>query len=102
LLIGVARESQPGETRVAATPTTVKQLITLGYDVVVESDAGGAASFTDEAYADAGARIGSADDAWTADIVFRVNAPSTAEIGRLRDGGTVIGLLSPALNPELV
>ena len=102
MLIGVARESQPGETRVAATPTTVKQLITLGYDVVVEADAGAAASFTDEAYADAGARIGSADDAWGADIVFRVNAPSTAEIGRLRDGSTLVGLLSPALNPELV
>jgi len=102
LLIGVARESQPGETRVAATPTTVKQLVGLGYDVLVESGAGTAASFTDDAYAESGARIGSADEAWQADVVFRVNAPSTAEIGRLRDGSTVVGLLSPALNPDLV
>jgi NAD(P) transhydrogenase subunit alpha len=102
LLIGVARETQPGETRVAATPATVKQLLALGYDVVVESGAGAAASFTDEAYAGAGARVGSADEAWGADVVFRVNAPTSDEIGRLRDGATLVGLLSPALRPELV
>ena len=102
LLIGVVRESAPGETRVAATPTTVGQLIGLGYEVVVESGAGLAASLADDAYAAAGARIGSADDAWGADIVFKVNAPSSDEVGRVREGGTLIALISPALNPELV
>lgn len=100
--IGVPRETHPRETRVAATPKTVEQLVGLGYDVVVESGAGASSSFPDEAYAEAGARIGTADEAWQADVVLRVNAPSTDEVGRLRDGSTLISLLSPALNPELV
>jgi NAD(P) transhydrogenase subunit alpha len=87
---------------VAATPTTVTKLIGLGYDIVVETDAGAASSFPDEAYAEAGAQIGTADDAWQADVVLRVNAPAVAEIPRLRDGATLVSLLSPALNPELV
>ncbi len=102
LHIGVPRESRPRETRVAATPTTVNQLVGLGYDVVVESGAGAGSSFPDEAYAGAGARIGTADEAWQADVVLRVNAPSVEEIGRLRDGATLIGLISPALDPDLV
>ena len=53
--IGIIRESKPGETRVAATPKTVEQLCGLGYEVVVETGAGAEASFTDEAYAAAGA-----------------------------------------------
>jgi NAD(P) transhydrogenase subunit alpha len=100
--IGVIRESKPGETRVAATPKTVEQLQALGYDVTVESGAGEAASFPDEAYAAAGATIGSADDVWCCDIIFEVNAPSTDEIGKIAEGSTVVGLLSPGLNPELV
>ena len=85
--IGVARETQRGETRVAATPKTVEQLRGLGYDVVVESGAGHAASFADDAYADAGAtHRHRADEVWRADIVFKVNAPSPTEIGQLADG----------------
>ncbi len=100
--IGVPRETRVRETRVAATPATVGKLIALGYDVVVETGAGAAASFPDEAYADAGATIGTADDAWQADVVLRVNAPSVEEVPRLRDGATLVSLLSPALNPDLV
>jgi NAD(P) transhydrogenase subunit alpha len=100
--IGVPRETRARETRVAATPATVGKLLALGYDVVIEAGAGAAASFLDEAYAVAGARVGTADDAWQADVVLRVNAPSTGEIPRLRDGATVVSLLSPALNPDLV
>ncbi|MDT4973166.1 MAG: H+-translocating transhydrogenase subunit alpha, partial [Pseudonocardiales bacterium] len=70
LLIGVPRESSPGETRVAATPATVAQLRGLGYDVVVESGAGVKASFTDEAYAAAEATVGSDADVWGADIIL--------------------------------
>ena len=91
-----------GETRVAATPETVGKLIGLGYQVVVESGAGAKASFTDEAYAEAGASIGGTADTWGSDIVFKVNAPTTAEIGLLADGATLVSLISPALNPELV
>ena len=82
--IGVVQETQPGETRVAATPKTVEALRALGYEVVVESGAGVASSFADEAYAAAGATIGSRIDVWQADIVFKVNAPASEEIAALR------------------
>ena len=100
--IGVTRETKPGETRVAATPATVKQLTGLGYDVLVESGAGALSSFTDEAYVDAGATIGTADDAWGADVVFRVNGPTLDEVARLHRGSILVSLLAPALNEELV
>jgi H+-translocating NAD(P) transhydrogenase subunit alpha len=97
--LGIVAESGPGETRVAATPATVRQLADLGYEIFVEPGAGTAASFDDEAYAAAGARLG---DAWQADIVLKINAPSTSEIGRLRDGATLISMIAPALHPDLV
>jgi H+-translocating NAD(P) transhydrogenase subunit alpha len=100
--VGVVSESQPGETRVAATPATVAQLLKLGYEVLVESGAGLGASMADEAYAEAGARIGDRAQAWGADVVLAVNAPSDEEIGLLRDGGTLVALLAPATNPQLV
>ncbi|BBX89676.1 Re/Si-specific NAD(P)(+) transhydrogenase subunit alpha [Mycolicibacterium boenickei] len=99
MLIGIPRESLPGETRVAATPQTVGQIIKLGYEVVVESGAGAASSFSDAAYVEAGAEVGSP---WDADVVLKVNAPDDAEIGKLRDGATLVSLISPALKPELV
>ncbi|GDY69754.1 NAD(P) transhydrogenase subunit alpha [Streptomyces avermitilis] len=92
-------ESVSGETRVAATPATVRLLLGLGYEVVVESGAGEASGFGDQAYADAGAGIG---EAWDADVVLKVNAPSDAEICRLRKGATVVALLTPAQKPELL
>ncbi|MFF9777923.1 Re/Si-specific NAD(P)(+) transhydrogenase subunit alpha [Streptomyces sp. NPDC013978] len=97
--IGVPAESTAGETRVAATPTTVGRLVALGYDVVVEPGAGESSRFSDTAYEEAGARLG---DPWAAEIVLKVNGPSGEEIGRLRDGATLIALISPALNTELV
>jgi NAD(P) transhydrogenase subunit alpha len=100
--IGVPRERQAGETRVAATPRTVEQLRALGYDVVVETRAGAASTFADEAYAAAGAEIGGPDEIWAADVVLKVNAPDEAEIERLHEGVTLISLLAPMFNPELV
>jgi H+-translocating NAD(P) transhydrogenase subunit alpha len=99
--IGVTRE-RVGETRVAATPTTVKQLAALGYDVLVEAGAGELSSFSDAAYVEAGAAIGAAADAWGSEVVLRVNAPSIGEIGQLRLGAVLASLISPALNPELL
>jgi len=101
-VVGVVAESIAGETRVAATPATVGQLIGLGYEVVAEAGAGDAASFTDEAYAEAGATIGSTSDVWGSEIVFKVNAPTTDEIAQLADGATLVCLIAPALNPELL
>ena len=97
--IGIPAESTAGETRVAATPATVGRLVALGYDVTVEPGAGASSRFSDAAYEEAGARLG---DPWESDILLKVNAPSSEEIGRLRDGATLIALISPALNPELV
>jgi H+-translocating NAD(P) transhydrogenase subunit alpha len=102
MIIGIPRESLPGETRVAATPQTVGQLIKLGYEVVVEAGAGVASSFSDGAFTEAGAGVGPAEQVWTADVVLKVNAPDNAEIAALRDGATLISLISPALKPELV
>jgi NAD(P) transhydrogenase subunit alpha len=99
MLIGVRKESHAGETRVAATPATVAQLLKLGYDVVVEPNAGAASSFSDAAYVEAGARSGGVGEA---DILLGVNAPSSAQLDDLRPGATVIGILGPAFNPELV
>ncbi|WP_369138008.1 Re/Si-specific NAD(P)(+) transhydrogenase subunit alpha [Modestobacter versicolor] len=101
-MIGVPGENAARETRVAATPATVAKLVGLGHEVVVESGAGQSSSFPDEAYGAAGARIGTATEAWAADVVLRVNAPSVEEIALLRDGATLIGQLAPAFNPALV
>ncbi len=99
MLIGVLREAQAGETRVSATPATIEKLLKLGYEVVVEPGAGEASSFTDDAYAEAGARIG---DPLAADIVFGVNKPSDAQLDGLKKGATLISLLAPRLDPGTV
>jgi NAD(P) transhydrogenase subunit alpha len=100
-LIGVVAEPQ-AEARVAATPETVKVIKSLGFDVVVESGAGAKASFPDSAYEAAGAKVVATAAAWNADIVLRVNAPSDDEIKLLKKGAVLVGVLSPALKPELL
>jgi H+-translocating NAD(P) transhydrogenase subunit alpha len=102
VLIGVPRETKQGERRVAATPATVGQLLKLGYEVLVESGAGDPSSFTDEAYREAGARIGSDAEAWGAPIVFHVNAPDTSQIALLQPGACLVSMMAPAQSPELL
>ncbi len=99
MIIGVLKEARAGETRAAATPTTVVQLLKLGYEVVVQAGAGASSDFSDEAYVEAGASIG---DPLAADIVFGVNAPSSEQLDGLRSGATIVSLLAPAFSPELV
>jgi len=99
VIIGVLREAKPGETRVAATPTTVAQLIQLGYEVVVDPGAGVNSDYDIDAYTAAGARAG---EATSADIVIGVNTPSAEQIAELRPGTTLICLIAPALHPELL
>ncbi|CAA9259546.1 MAG: NAD(P) transhydrogenase alpha subunit [uncultured Arthrobacter sp.] len=99
--IGIVAEMGQ-ETRVAATPATVRQLLDLGYDVVVEKGAGESASFRDDAYTAAGAVIGGATEAWGSDVVLKVNPPTADEVDRLAEGATLIGMLSPGLRPDLV
>ncbi|MBR4737387.1 MAG: Re/Si-specific NAD(P)(+) transhydrogenase subunit alpha [Rhodocyclaceae bacterium] len=100
MLIGIPKECAAGETRVAATPTSVAQLQKLGFEVMVERGAGEAASFHDAAYAEAGARVGSAEEVWQQPIVFKVNAPTDAEIARLQQGATLVSYIQPAQNPQ--
>lgn len=100
--IGIPRESRPGETLVAATAKTASQLVSLGYDVVVEQGAGAAADQPDTAFADADIRVGTGEEVWSSDVVVKVNAPTDEEIARLRPGATVIALMAPARTPELV
>jgi NAD(P) transhydrogenase subunit alpha len=99
--IGVPKESKAGERRVAATPKTVEQIIKLGYEVAIEAGAGTAASFEDAAYAAAGADV-VGGEAWDADIIFKINAPTAEEVERLHEGQAIASLLAPALNPDLV
>src|SRR5262245_58391267 len=100
-LIGVPRETFAGEKRVATVPEVVEKLIKLGFRVALEPGAGDAANFSDDAYRAAGAEITS--DVWArADILFKVRAPNTAEVGRLREGQTLISFIWPAQNPELM
>jgi NAD(P) transhydrogenase subunit alpha len=95
--VGVPVETTPEERRVALVPETVGKLAGAGFDVVVESGAGAAASFPDEAYADAGAQIG---DPWAVEAVVKVRKPSAEEVGRLREGQLLVGFLDPLGDPE--
>ncbi len=100
--ISVLRERRSGETRVAATPETVKKLVAAGHSVTIESGAGTIAGFPDDAYKEAGGSI-AADEAAAArgaDIVFKVRAPEAGEIGALPDGVALIALMEPtSLDP---
>lgn len=91
--IGVPTEVSSGETRVAATPETVKKLRAAGLIVAIESRAGLGSHFTDDAYRDAGAEITDATGALGADIVFKIHKPTFDEIRRLRRGAVLISLL---------
>ncbi|WP_213271351.1 Re/Si-specific NAD(P)(+) transhydrogenase subunit alpha [Hyphomonas sp.] len=99
--ISVLKERRPGETRVAATPETVKKLVGLGHSVTVEQDAGTVAGFLDAAFAEAGASIASSagEAAKDADIVFKVRRPEPGEIAALPDGAALIALMEPFAYP---
>ena len=102
--IGVPKETAAGEKRVATVPEAVEKLIKLGFKVMVQSGAGDAANCSDDSYRAAGAAI-AADAArlWSgSDIVFKVGVPTSGEVGLMREGGTLIGFIWPAQNPELM
>jgi H+-translocating NAD(P) transhydrogenase subunit alpha len=102
--IGVPRETFPLEKRVATVPDVVEKLIKLGFSVAIESGAGEAANFSDDAYRAAGAQVlPDAAALWSAsDIVFKVRPPSTDEVALMRDGTTLIDFIWPAQNPDLM
>jgi H+-translocating NAD(P) transhydrogenase subunit alpha len=104
LRVGVPRETRPAETRVALTPDVVRQLSRKPFEILVERDAGIAASFTNDAFEAAGARIiDSADTLYQeADVILKIQRPADDEIARLRSGQTIVAMLQPLTNQETV
>ncbi len=102
--IGVPKEIFPGEKRVATVPDVVTKLTKLGFEVVVEQGAGELADLSDQAFEQAGASIApSAAALWSGtDVVFKVRAPTAAEVSLMHEGQTLIGFLWPAQNPDLM
>ena len=99
--IGIPKESFAGETRVAATPETVKKLVAQGHTVVVASGAGQAANYIDEAYIAAGATGASQGEALAAEMVLKVRIPSDDEVKQMTRGATLVGMLNPFDRPGL-
>src|SRR6478752_5623297 len=93
--IGVPQESWPGETLVAMTPKTADQLIKLGYELVVEAGAGGAAKFADGAYEAAGVKVAPTD------VILKVNEPNLVEVARLSEGAVILARMGLGDQPEL-
>ncbi|MFZ7141885.1 Re/Si-specific NAD(P)(+) transhydrogenase subunit alpha [Avibacterium avium] len=102
MLIGVPKELLDNETRVAATPKTVQQILKLGFEVLVEHDAGFKASFEDQAFIEAGAKVGTEQEVWNADVIMKVNPPTDEEIALIKEGATLISFIWPAQNEALM
>ncbi len=101
--VGIPRETAARERRVAVTPEVVAQLVKRGLDLVVETEAGKRAFFSDADYEKAGASIASsAGEAFACDVVLKVEKTSAEEVQLLRQGGVVISFLYPQLNLDLV
>ncbi len=99
--IGIPAETRPGETRVAATPETVKKLIAAKHTVLVQSGAGIQSSVTDEAYAAAGAQVASAADVYGCEMLLKVRAPSAEERAQIKPGTVLVGMLNPFDVPNM-
>lgn len=94
--IGIPAETRAGETRVAATPETVKKMLAAGHQVLVQQGAGAGASIPDAEFQAAGAALcGAAELYAQAEIVLKVKAPTEAELAQMKAGTALIGLLSP-------
>lgn len=95
MIIGIPKETRPGEARVASTPDVVKKLVARKIEVVVEADAGGASSFPDAEYQAAGAKIVSREEAFAADLVLKVACPSGDEAALLKNGALLVSMIDP-------
>lgn len=101
IIIGVPLETKSEEQRVAATPETVKKMITLGCQVRIQKGAGERASITDAAYLAVGAEIVSSKEVFKADLILKVRAPEPSEIKAMKTGAVLIGMLEPFNLPQL-
>jgi proton-translocating NAD(P)+ transhydrogenase subunit alpha len=102
MIIGIPKERRSGERRVAASPDTVKRLIGQGQEIVVERGAGASASFTDDAYQAAGAKLGDAKAALGTDIVLKVQRPLPEETAQMKKGAVLVGMLAPLQHKDEV
>lgn len=102
MLIGIPKEIRAGQTLVAATPNTVKKLIALGYEVVVEKGAGELANYYDAHYEEAGAATADAQVVWAADLVVCLDAPASDQIALMKRGAVLLSRLDPENNSALV
>src|SRR5271169_6322741 len=94
--IGIPAETRAGETRVAATPETVKKMLSAGHQVLVQHGAGSGASIPDAEFQAAGAKLSSAADLYAqAEMILKVKAPTEGELAQMKAGTALIGLLSP-------
>lgn len=102
ITVGVPKETGAGETRVAATPDSVKRLVKHGFDISVEEGAGRAAGFHDDDYATAGAKIVSGKNAWATQLVTKVAPPTDSEASSIQSGALIVSLLEPYRNATLL
>ena len=100
LIIGVPKESLPGEKRVAATPESIKKIRERGLTVRIERGAGANAGISDELYVAAGAEL--TDNPWDCDVVMKVRPPSVAEAGRIKEGALLLSILQTDRNAGLL
>jgi NAD(P) transhydrogenase subunit alpha len=102
ITVGIPKESNPGETRVAATPDSVKRLVKGGFNIKIQEGAGRLAGFRDEDYDAVGAKIVSGSEVWVADLVAKVAAPTANEASTIQSGVMLVSLLEPYRNAELL
>ena len=102
--VGIPKEIEPKEFRVAATPKTVKRLIKQGFEVLIQKDAGLKANFSNEEFKEAGASIVASEKEiyQNADVALKVLAPENHEIDLMEEGLVLLSYLWPAQNPDLL
>ncbi len=100
--IGVLKESNQNEKRVAITPKIVSKIKKLGYNVKVEKGLGLDANFFDSDYTEAGANISESSQVWSCEIILKINKPTQEEINNLDNNQTLISFFSPAINQDLL
>ena len=100
--VGILKEFDPRETRVAATPKSVEQLAKLGYEILIERGAGNKASFPDGEYEAAGAKVATREEVLASDIIAKINEPTDEEVALMKKGTVLISLIGAPRHPELL
>ncbi len=103
LILFAPKETDAGETRASVTPDSIRRFVKAGAEVMVEADAGKGSMISDADYVEAGAKVVDRDAGFTAaDVVLKLNPPSTEEVGKIQSGSTLVSFVYPTVNPELV